>query len=170
MNKTAIKNFAVWARNKLIAEIKYKAGLLGINENSIAAELPASTDNLKFYEIGTKEPTKVEGIAIRQRQSLVDAINNKATELKYKEAFEYVVEEVAYTWFNRLIAVRFMEVNGYLPSGVRVLSSEMSGKNEPDMVSSPFETDMEFSAADRDIINKLKDDELFRFLFYKAVQ
>ncbi len=167
MNKTAIKNFAVWARNKLIAEIKYKAGLLGINENSIAPELPASTDNLKFYEIGTKEPAKVEGIAIRQRKSLVDAINNKATELKYKEAFEYVVEEVAYTWFNRLIAIRFMEVNGYLPSGVRVLSSEMSGKNEPDMVSSPFETDMEFSSAEREFMNNLKDDELFRFLFIK---
>ncbi len=167
MNKTAIKNFAVWARNKLIAEIKYKAGLLGINENSIAAELPASTDNLKFYEIGTKEPAKVEGIAIRQRKSLVDAINNKATELKYKEAFEYVVEEVAYTWFNRLIAIRFMEVNGYIPSGIRVLSSDMTGKNEPDMVSSPFETDMEFSSAEREFMNKLKDDELFRFLFIK---
>ena len=56
MNKTAIKNFAIWARNKLIAEITYKAGLYGITENGIAEELPASTDNLKVYDIGMKEP------------------------------------------------------------------------------------------------------------------
>lgn len=167
MNKTAIKNFAVWARNKLIAEIVYKAGLLGVTDKGIAPELPASTDNLKFYDIGTKEPAKVEGSAISQRESLVSAINNKAKDLKFKDAFEYVVEEVAYTWFNRLIAIRFMEVNGYLPSGVRVLSSEYSGKNEPDMVTTPFDTDIDFSEKDKALMPTLKDDELFRFLFIK---
>ena len=167
MNKTAIKNFAVWARNKLIAEIVYKAGLLGVTDKGIAPELPASTDNLKFYDIGTKEPAKVEGSAISQRSSLVSAINNKAKDLKFKDAFEYVVEEVAYTWFNRLIAIRFMEVNGYLPSGVRVLSSEHSGKNEPDMVTNPFDTDIDFSEKDKALMPTLKDDELFRFLFIK---
>lgn len=167
MNKTAIKNFAVWARNKLIAEIVYKAGLLGVTDKGIAPELPASTDNLKFYDIGTKEPAKVEGSAISQRSSLVSAINNKAKDLKFKDAFEYVVEEVAYTWFNRLIAIRFMEVNGYLPSGVRVLSSEYSGKNEPDMVTTPFDTDIDFSEKDKALMPTLKDDELFRFLFIK---
>lgn len=167
MNKTAIKNFAVWARNKLIAEIVYKAGLLGVTDKGIAPELPASTANLKFYDIGTKEPAKVEGSAISQRLSLVSAINNKAKDLKFKDAFEYVVEEVAYTWFNRLIAIRFMEVNGYLPSGVRVLSSELSGKNEPDMVTNPFDTDIDFTEADKALMPTLKDDELFRFLFIK---
>ena len=167
MNKTAIKNFAVWARNKLIAEIVYKAGLLGVTDKGIAPELPASTDNLKFYDIGTKEPAKVEGSAISQRLSLVSAINNKAKDLKFKDAFEYVVEEVAYTWFNRLIAIRFMEVNGYLPSGVRVLSSELSGKNEPDMVTNPFDTDIDFTETDKALMPTLKDDELFRFLFIK---
>lgn len=167
MNKTAVKNFAVWARNKLIKEITYKAGLLGVNENGIAPELPASTDTLKLYDIGTKEPAKVEGIAITQRNSLVNAVNNKAQTLKYRDAFEYVIEEAAYTWFNRLIAVRFMEVNGYLPSGVRVLSSEKANKNEPDMVTSPFETDIEFTEKDRKYMDTLKDDELFRFLFIK---
>lgn len=167
MNKTAIKNFAVWARNKLISEIVYKAGLLGITDKGIAPELPASTANLKFYDIGTKEPAKVEGSAISQRASLVSAINNKAKDLKFKDAFEYVVEEVAYTWFNRLIAIRFMEVNGYLPSGVRVLSSELSGKNEPDMVTNPFDTDIDFTETDKALMSTLKDDELFRFLFIK---
>ncbi len=167
MNKTAVKNFAVWARNKLIEEITYKAGLLGVTENGIAPELPASTDTLKLYDIGTKEPAKVEGIAMIQRNSLVNAINSKAETLKYKEAFEYVIEEVAYTWFNRLIAVRFMEVNGYLPSGVRVLSSEKANKHEPDMVTNPFDTDIEFTEKDRKYMATLRDDELFRFLFIK---
>lgn len=167
MNKTSIKNFAIWARNKLIEEITYKAGLYGITDAGIAPELPASTDTIKFYNIGTKEPAKVEGKEIQMRNSLAKVIERKAKDLKYKEAFEYVVEEVAYTWFNRLIAVRFMEVNDYLPSGVRVLSSEISGKNEPDMVSSPFETDIDFTDADREYMANLKDDELFRFLFIK---
>ena len=167
MNKTAIKNFAVWARNKLISETVYKAGLIGVTEKGIAPELPASTDNLKFYDIGTKEPAKVEGSAISQRASLVSAINDKAKDIKFKDAFEYVVEEVAYTWFNRLIAIRFMEVNDYLPSGVRVLSSKFSGKNEPEMVTTPFETDIDFTEADKDLMPTLKDNELFRFLFIK---
>ena len=71
------------------------------------------------------------------------AINTK--HLKYAEAFDAVIEEVAYTWFNRLIAVRFMEVNDYLPSRIRVLSSENLAKAEPDFVTNPFDTDLEFS-------------------------
>ena len=167
MNKTAIKNFAVWARNKLIAEVTYKAGLLGITETAIAEELEGSTGSLKLYDIGTKEPVKVQGNAVLQRANLVRAINRKAEEIEHKEAFEYVMEEVAYTWFNRLIAIRFMEVNDYLPSGIRILSSESKGKKEPDMVTTPFETDIEFSNSDRNIMQNLKDDELFRFLFIK---
>lgn len=167
MNKTAIKNFAIWARNKLIAEITYKAGLYGITENGIAEELPASTDNLKVYDIGMKEPAKVQGDDIFKRESLVTAIKTKAEKLPYKEAFQYIIEEAAYTWFNRLIAIRFMEVNDYLPSGVRVLSSESAGKKEPDMVTTPFETDIDFTDADKIEMQNLQDDELFRFLFIK---
>lgn len=89
----------------------------------------------------------------------------------YKSAFGYVVEEVAYTWFNRLIAIRFMEVNDYLPSGVRVLSSENKAKKEPDLVTTPFDADLEFTSDEQDKIIKLKDDnkldELFRMLFIK---
>lgn len=87
------------------------------------------------------------------------------------ERYLDVVEEVAYTWFNRLIAIRFMEVNDYLPSGVSVLSSENKDKNEPDFVTRPFETDLEFTADEQDKIIQLKDtnklDELFRMLFIK---
>ena len=59
MNKTAIKNFAVWARQKLIDDIKYKAGMLGITENGIAEKLPQSTKDLQFFDIGTKNEWRI---------------------------------------------------------------------------------------------------------------
>lgn len=172
MNKTAIKNFAVWARQKLISDITYKAGMLGIMEDGIAEKLPHSTSDLEFYDIGTKDYAEVSGKEIKQRNALVNAIRKKEKDNgDYKSAFRYVVEEVAYTWFNRLIAIRFMEVNDYLPSGVRVLSSENKAKKEPDLVTTPFDTDLEFTSYEQDRIIQLKDDnkldELFRILFIK---
>lgn len=172
MNKTAIKNFAVWARQKLISDITYKAGMLGITEDGIADKLPHSTSDLEFYDIGTKDYAEVSGKEIKQRNALVNAIRKKEKENgDYKSALGYVVEEVAYTWFNRLIAIRFMEVNDYLPSGVRVLSSENKAKKEPDLVTTPFDTDLEFTSYEQDRIIQLKDDnkldELFRMLFIK---
>ena len=170
MNKTAIKNFAIWARNKLRADIILKAGLLGITDKEIANPLPQSTDDLQIFDIGTSQPVRLEGkTAIDQRKSLVAAI--RAKNLKHTEAFDAVIEEVAYTWFNRLIAVRFMEVNDYLPSRVRVLSSENPAKAEPDFVTNPFDTDLDFTEDEINMIDNLKDnnksDELFQFLFIK---
>lgn len=81
-----------------------------------------------------------------------------------------MIEEVAYTWFNRLIAIRFMEVNDYLPSHIRVLSSE-SGKLEPDLVTTPFDAELPFTAEEEAQIFQLKQDnkldEAFRILFLK---
>ena len=172
MNKTAIRKFAEWAREKLIEDIKYKAGIVGITENGIAEKLPQSTSDTYFYDVGTKDYTKISGIEIKQRDALVKAIQTKERCYKsYQEAFENVIEEVAYTWFNRLIAIRFMEVNDYLPSSVRVLSSENKAKKEPDLVTTPFDTDLEFTSYEQDRIIQLKDDnqldELFRMLFIK---
>ena len=172
MNKTKIRNFAEWAREKLIADITYKAGMLGITENGIADKLPQSTADLYFFDIGTKNYSEISGTEIKQREALVSAIKSRERSFKnYKEAFENVVEEVAYTWFNRLVAIRFMEVNDYLPSGIRVLSSENKAKNEPDFVTSPFDTDLEFTPYEQDSVIQLKDenklDELFRILFVK---
>lgn len=113
MDKNSIKKFAIWARNKLIAEITYKAELIGITENGIAKELPESDSKLKLYDIGTQKPASVQGDAILQRANLVSIINKKAEENGYKQAFQDTIEEVAYTWFNRLIAIRFMEVNDF---------------------------------------------------------
>ena len=172
MDKTAIRKFAEHAREKLLEDIKYKAGTVGITENGIAEKLPQSTSDAYFYDVGTKDYTKISGIEIKQRDALVKAIQTKERSYKsYQEAFENVIEEVAYTWFNRLIAIRFMEVNDYLPSGVRVLSSENKAKKEPDLVTIPFDTDLEFTSYEQDRIIQLKDDnkldELFRMLFIK---
>jgi type II restriction/modification system DNA methylase subunit YeeA len=171
MNKTAIKNFAIWARRKLISDITYKAGIIGINEKSILQPLPISTNNVQFFDIGTGKPTEISNHEIEQRNALIKRIKEKESTSDYKTAFQFVIEEVAYTWFNRLIAIRFMEVNDYLPSRIRVLSSETKGKSEPDMVTTPFDTDMDFSPYEKDRIMQLKDenklDELFRMLFIK---
>ena len=170
MNKTAIKNFAIWARNKLIADICYRAGLMGITEKGIADPLPQSTLDAQFYDIGAAEPYLVAGEAIKQRRQLVEVIRDKDKDSDYRTAYQYVMEEVAYTWFNRLIAVRFMEVNDYLPSHLRVLSSE-SGKVEPDLVTTPFDAELSFTAEEEAQIIQWKQDnkldELFRFLFIK---
>lgn len=170
MNKTAIKNFAIWARNKLIADIQYRAGLMGITAEGIKVALPQSTAAMEFYDIGTAEPYSIAGDAIRQRKRLVEIIRQKERDSDYPTAYKYILEEVAYTWFNRLIAIRFMEVNDYLPSHIRVLSSE-SGKVEPDLVTTPFDAELTFSQAEEETIMQLKTenqlDELFRLLFIK---
>ncbi len=170
MNKTDIKNFAIWARNKLIADIQYRAGLMGITADGIKDPLPQSTGTMEFYDIGTSEPYAISGEAISQRKKLVEIIRKKEKDGNYATAYKYILEEVAYTWFNRLIAIRFMEVNDYLPSHIRVLSSE-SGKIEPDLVTTPFDAELTFTSAEEEAVLRLKTenklDELFRLLFIK---
>lgn len=170
MNKTAIKNFAIWARNKLIADVSYDARLIGITEDGIAKPLPQSFGGTQFFDIGTAEPYSISGEAVRQRDKLIEVIQQKEKDTDYKTAYQYVIEEVAYTWFNRLIAIRFMEVNDYLPSHIRVLSSE-SGKLEPDLVTTPFDAELPFTEEEETQIFQLKQDnkldEVFRILFLK---
>ena len=170
MNKTAIKNFAIWARNKLIADVSYDARLIGITEDGIAKPLPQSFGGTQFFDIGTAEPYSISGEAVRQRDKLIEVIQQKEKDTDYKTAYQYVIEEVAYTWFNRLIAIRFMEVNDYLPSHIRVLSSE-SGKLEPDLATTPFDAELPFTAEEEAQIFQLKQDnkldEVFRILFLK---
>ena len=170
MNKTAIKNFAIWTRNKLITDIQYRAGLMGITAEGIKNALPQSTPNMEFYDIGTAEPYSITGEAIQQRQKLVEILRQKEADSDYPTAYKYILEEVAYTWFNRLIAIRFMEVNDYLPSHIRVLSSE-TGKVEPDLVTTPFDAELDFTHDEEETILRLKTDnaldELFRLLFIK---
>lgn len=160
MNKTAIKNFAIEARKKLISEITYRAGLVGITKNGIVEPIHKA-DGIEMYNIGASDPYTIKGEQLKQRKSLASRVKEKG--------FDNVIEEVAYTWFNRIIAVRFMEVNDYLPTRVRVLSSETAGKIEPDIVTEAPNIDLGFTSVNIDEILQLKHDnkldELFRMLF-----
>ena len=90
MNKTAIKNFAIWARNKLIADIQYRAGLMGITADGIKDPLPQSTGTMEFYDIGTSEPYAISGDAIPQRKKLAEVIRRKENDSNYATAYKYI--------------------------------------------------------------------------------
>ena len=174
MNKTAIKNFAIWARNKLISDIQFRAQLLGVLPDRICEPLPQSDSQTQFFDIGTKDYVTVKGGDVSRREAFVEALRAKAARTDYATAYKTIIEKVAYTWFNRLIAIRFMEVNDYLPGRVRVLSSTLEGKAEPDLVSNPFEGGLTFTEQEQDTILRFKDenrlDELFRMLFIMECQ
>lgn len=171
MDKTAIKNYAIWARTKLIEDIKYKASLLGITEKGIADALPQSTTQEQYFDIGTREPYAIRGVQIAQRRSLAEAIKKKAQESDYLTAYNSIIEEVAYTWFNRFIAVRFMEVNDYVPCKIRVLSA-VDGRQEPDIVQNPFDAKLDYTSAEEELISQHQmnneGDKLFNMLFVKV--
>ncbi len=161
MDKTAIKTFAINSRKKLIEDVEYKMSLVGITKESIDEPI-SSADGIETYNLGGSTNSIYDN-DIEKRKQLVKEVKQKG--------FENVVEEVAYTWFNRIIAIRFMEINNFLPTKIRVLSSETPGKIEPDIITNVFDVDLDFVPEDKELIFKLKDenklDELFRFLFIK---
>ena len=171
MDKPAIKKFAVWARKKLIADTKYRAGLVGVTETAVAEPLPQSNETVQFFDVGLPQPYRIEGDAVTQRQRIVAELNKEtAKQGSYTAAYQTVVDKVAYTWFNRLIAVRYMEVNDLLPSRTRVLSSA-DGRAEPQIVTTPFDAVLDYTPAEQQQIVTLKNDnkldEAFRLLFLK---
>lgn len=163
MNKNAIKKFAIDARNKLIASVTDKAGMLGITPDNCSEAITKGAD-FEVYKTAAGTEVTLNKKQCEQRRKLVDQIHARG--------FEAVVEEVAYTWFNRICAIRFMEVNDYMyPVRVRVLSSEKEGKNEPDVVTMAPEIDWDFTDKEREEIIDAKMnsrlDDLFRMLFIK---
>lgn len=163
MNKNAIKKFAIDARNKLIASVTDKAGMLGITPDNCSEAITKGAD-FEVYKTAAGTEVTLNKKQCEQRRKLVDQIHARG--------FEAVVEEVAYTWFNRICAIRFMEVNDYMyPVRVRVLSSEKERKNEPDVVTMVPDIDWNFTDKEREEIidakmnNRL--DDLFRMLFIK---
>ena len=140
MNKTAIKNFAIWARVKLMSDVKTRLGFVGITENGVAKPLSSSTKEIQYFESTGAEPLSITGSDIGSRKRLAEQLEQEAKRGNYKTAFETLVENTASAWFNRLIAIRFMEVNGYISDGIRMLSSTEKGKQDPDIVTTPFET------------------------------
>ena len=146
MNKTAIKNYAIWARVNLIEAAKQKAFEYEITENG---EMKTGIDS-----VGGRLLSKAEK---EQRNTLIAQIRQKG--------FNQVMEEVAYTWFNRFIALRFMEVNGYLPSKVRIFTDE-NGVFKPEILKEA--TRVELEGIDRDIVIHLLDKQdnegLYKYL------
>ena len=171
MNKTAIKNFAVWARTKLRDDIKIRAGFLGINEDGIATPLPASTQEIKYFEVGSAQPIALSGEKLRGREKIVEKLQKKANETDYKTAYDLMVETYASDWFNRFVALRFMEVNERFSDNMRVLSSSNPDRHDPDIVSQPFSSELEFTDKEKADITEWKTknetDKLFRFLLIK---
>lgn len=137
MDKNKIKKYAINARTELINAIKVKLATLGIDENEIQAKLSISTADKEYY-VDDNEANALTGVQIGWRKDIVAELNRHGYQEDSKTAYKDFVEEVAYTWFNRIIAIRFMEVNNYLPSRVRVLSSE-EGRNEPDIINEAME-------------------------------
>ena len=161
MDKSVIRTFAVESRRQMIESVKYQASLIGITADSINEPI-SKAEGMETYDYGAGTHSIFDE-DIQKRKSLVKEIENKG--------FENVVEEVAYTWFNRIIAIRFMEVNDYLPTRTRVLSSEIEGKIEPDILTEALELDFDYTIEDKELILKLNNenklDELFKFLFVK---
>ena len=165
MNKNAIKKFAIEARKKLIDSVTDKAGMLGITEKSCSKPMTKGADFEVYKTVAGTEVT-LNKRQCAQRTRLVAQIESRG--------FEVVVEEVAYTWFNRICAIRFMEVNAYLPNRIRVLSSEKEGKMEPDLVTQAPDVDLDLTAQEKEEIINWKmsgtsedTDKLYCKLFLK---
>ena len=159
MDKNKIKSYAVWARRAMIEAVKDRAFKVGIEENKIH-----DIERLQggFKIVGREE---IFNIPSTHRDTLVKLINEKG--------YEQVIEEVAYTWFNRFMGLRFMEVNDYLPTGVRILSSEDEGKTEPDVLSKVNDIEDELDL-NIDYVYELQDkgteqarEELYKYILIK---
>ena len=146
MNKTAIKNYAIGARNTLIEAVKQRAFQFGITEKDCGDPM---ADSVNGFVLTTAEK--------KQRQALIAKIREKG--------YEQVMEEAAYTWFNRFIALRFMEVNGYLPIRVRVFTDEENAF-KPQILSEATHLELDGLKLDRVIALKEanKTEELFKYL------
>lgn len=146
MDKNAIKKYAVWARRELIERVSQRALVYGITAKD-AGDPNAESVNGHLLSQAEK----------RQRQALIRNIKEKG--------YEQVMEEVAYTWFNRFAALRFMEVNGYLPSHIRVFTND-AGEFKPQILAEAIH--LELDGLDMNKIYELesanKSEELFKYL------
>lgn len=161
MNKSALRNFSAWARRYLIKNICDRAQFVGV-----------TADKVTPIQAKTASSFMVNGVTFNFPPSTRD---NFVEYVKSMESFEDAIEEVAYTWFNRILAIRFMEVNGYLENGIDgeniyVIGSEDEGRKIPDAVAKA--TKLKY--ADKEIVYKYQDDEdnagLFRYILMKQCQ
>ena len=146
MNKTAIKNYAIWARVQLIENAKQRAYEYEISEKG------SNRTDLDTVSGRLLTPTEK-----KQRVQLIEQIHQKG--------YTQVMEEAAYTWFNRFIALRFMEVNGYLPSKVRVFTDE-NGAFKPDILKEALTVELEGLDRNRVVtyLEQQQNEELYKYL------
>lgn len=161
MDKTAIRNFAIEARKILMKSAITEAGFYGITKDGCKDPVQKGND-FEVYETVAGTENRIFGDDIKRRANLVQAIKTLG--------FEQVIEETAYTWFNRIIAIRFMEVNNYLPTRVRVLSSE-TGSGTPDIITQADTVELNLTLDELEKIQTAKRenryDDAFRMLFIK---
>ncbi|MEZ2458889.1 BREX-1 system adenine-specific DNA-methyltransferase PglX [Salinicoccus roseus] len=154
MNKSALRTFATNARRELLEKVKAKAMKIGITEEKVKQADVESSDAVFI------DGNQLSNEEKNQRKTLIQRIEQKG--------FNQVMEEVAYTWFNRLTALRFMEINEYLPSNVRVLSSSNSEDPIPDLIKEAMSLDFEIDKEwvyERKVNNE--NDKLFQYLIIK---
>ena len=146
MDKNAIKKYAVWARKEMLSRVAQKAQQYGITETEM---VDAGADSVNGKVLSAEE--------MQQRRALIAQINEKG--------YQQVMEEVAYTWFNRFSALRFMEVNGYLPSHVRVFTDE-NNAFKPQILAEALH--LELDKLNKDKVYALKEaeqtEELYKYL------
>lgn len=149
MDKNSIKKYAVWARRELISRVSQKALQYGISEKEI---VDAAADTINGHLLSASEK--------KQRQTLINKIKAGG-----KDGFQLAMEEAAYTWFNRFSALRFMEVNGYLPTHVRVFTDEQNAF-KPQILAEAIH--LELDGLNMEKVYELKDqnktDELYKYL------
>jgi len=146
MNKNAIQKYAIWARNELIEQVKQRAYQYGISAKGYGDENAAVVAG-RVLSADEK----------RQRTAFVSEIK--------RNGFEQAVEDVAYTWFNRFVALRFMEVNDYLPTHVRVFSDASGGFN-PEILKDVLHLELEGlnKLKVSEMLNANQAEELYRYL------
>lgn len=146
MNKNAIKNYAVWARTELMKQVAQKAFEYDVTESSLPGY---NTDNVNGRLLTGDEKKQ---------------LNELITEVK-KNGYEHVIEEVAYTWFNRFIALRYMEVNNYLPQRIRVFTND-NNEFKPDLLTDAIHVELDGLDKQKvfDYIEENKQEELYKYL------
>lgn len=146
MNKTVIKNFAVDAHKQLVEQVKVKAYQYSVTDNS-CPELNTESINGKLLSDVEKS----------QLNALIKAVNTRG--------YNHVIEEVAYTWFNRFIALRYMEVNNNLPQRVRVFTNE-NNEFKPEILAEAIHLDLDGLDKQKvfDLIETNDQDALYKYL------
>lgn len=174
MDKKILRNFAINARQIMENDTRVMLGQFGITDKEIVDPSPKSDRTMLLFDIGRDEPNIVVGKKIDQYKKLLSEIEHRSFEKDYRKAINQLIEEVSYTWFNRIIAIRFMEVNGFLADNIRILSSAKEGINEPDIVSNFEYSTLDIGDDEKKVLiekryGQAKDlEELFQELFIKT--